>query len=156
MADLTRMTDGQRRGLQVGGVVCLVIGLGLFIMGPIATVLSIGMPTSDLDTFGYQAQSGFITFAIMGFLAFLFIAAGSTMMRFGFLKPVSEIVATETGGAVEHAGERAGAGLGRGWAQSGMVTAGAPTREVVKIKCRGCGYLESEDARFCSGCGQAV
>lgn len=30
---------------------------------------------------------------------------------------------------------------------------GLGAREVVKVRCRGCGYLETEDARFCSGCG---
>lgn len=30
---------------------------------------------------------------------------------------------------------------------------GLGRREVVRIRCRSCGYLETEDARFCSGCG---
>lgn len=28
--------------------------------------------------------------------------------------------------------------------------------EVIKVRCRQCGYLESEDAKFCSGCGRGI
>ncbi|RAX19391.1 MULTISPECIES: zinc ribbon domain-containing protein [Actinomyces] len=33
--------------------------------------------------------------------------------------------------------------------------AGAPA-EVVRLRCRSCGYLETEDATFCSQCGQPI
>lgn len=29
-------------------------------------------------------------------------------------------------------------------------------RVVVKVKCRSCGVLNDEDARFCKGCGQPL
>jgi len=33
---------------------------------------------------------------------------------------------------------------------------GAAPRQEVRIRCRSCGYLETEDATFCSACGQRV
>jgi len=28
--------------------------------------------------------------------------------------------------------------------------------EIIKIKCPNCGYLENEDAKFCSKCGKKI
>lgn len=31
-----------------------------------------------------------------------------------------------------------------------------PPQAAVRVKCRSCGYLDSEDATFCSRCGQRL
>ena len=130
------VSEPRRRTLQVGGSVLFISGLVLF---GLAIVTMVG---TDLAT----ASSAIPQAAVFGFSGVLLLGVGGTMSKFGFLKPVSEYAASEMAGAVEHA---AGA-VGRGLSASGVGGA------VVKVRCRGCGYLESEDARFCSSCGDAV
>jgi hypothetical protein len=144
--DLTRMSPMQRRALQIVGLVFIALGIVL-IVGAILTTVR---PSGDLlAPGGFEGQAsrmvgGFLVVMMGMIVAFL----GAVMVKFGFLKPVSEIVATETAGAVEHA---SGA-LGRGLAGAGIGTG----RHQIKVRCRACGFLDTEDARFCSGCGKPM
>lgn len=137
---VTRLSPSTRNALRIGAVACFAIALFL-IFSVIASF------ESDFDRVSNGGRPtggpGLTTF----FLGGLFLMAGSVMARFGFLKPVSEIVATETQGAVEVTG----AAIGRGLAQSGILGGAAPTH-AVKVRCRSCNFLESEDAKFCSNC----
>lgn len=38
----------------------------------------------------------------------------------------------------------------------GKVAGGVEATTVVKLKCRACGKLNAEDARFCQECGAAI
>lgn len=76
------------------------------------------------------------------------MAAGFWMLKMGFLKPVSEMVATETASAVEVSAGAVARGVKEGLGGSTVF----PSSIVVKVKCRACGYLESDDAKFCSSC----
>lgn len=147
---LARMSAGQRRVLQVGGVLCLVAGLVLFLMGPLAALRSFGSAASG-DGGVEDAVGGMMGLVLFSFLGMLFLVAGAVMARFGFMRPVAELTATETAGALEHAAGAAGRGL-----RGAGLGAGREGGEVVKVKCRGCGFLDSEDARFCSGCGASM
>ena len=132
------VSTSRRRALQVGGSLLFASGLVLF---GLAVVTMVG---SDLAS----GPSALSRAAVFGFSGVLLFGVGGTMAKFGFLRPISEYTASETAGAVEHA---AGA-VGRGLTASGVGTSGA----VVRVRCRSCGFLESEDARFCSSCGGAV
>ena len=37
-----------------------------------------------------------------------------------------------------------------------QITNSSETKEVIKIKCRSCGCLNDEDARFCKACGKEL
>ncbi len=144
------MTDGQRRGFQIGGIVCLVLGLPLMFGGPLIGFMSSASSMSEPSGF----FSGFIGGAVAMFVGFLFVAAGLFMAKFGFMKAYTEVAATETAGAVEHASAAGGRGLGRGLRESGAMDS-LSGRTIVKVRCD-CGYLETEDAKFCSDCGNPM
>jgi len=86
-----------------------------------------------------KAGRGFLTFAIGAPM----LAAGFFLLMFSLQKSLAEIAATEREEAIEHVAERVGRGLRK---------AGAAGTPAVRLKCRSCGFLDSEDARFCSQC----
>jgi hypothetical protein len=153
--DLRRLSDPERQRIRRRGKRLLIVGLVLFVSAPVVFGLSAFLGFSSFLS-GGPAAFGFLPFlafpvAVAG-LVCIFI--GAVHMQFGYAKAGSEIMATETGGAVEHSSAAWSRGLGRGLKESGFSLGGA--REVVKVKCRSCGYLESEDARFCSKCAKPV
>ena len=77
--------------------------------------------------------------------------AQAIALRLGLVRPVTGYVATEAAPAIETAATAFGTGL----RDAGF---GAPGvgGTVVRVKCRNCGYLETEDAEFCSKCGQRL
>jgi hypothetical protein len=83
------------------------------------------------------------------FLGGVLVAGGATLAKLAFAGPVAGVLATETEGAVEVTASAVGRGL-----RAGM--AGGAVGTVVKVKCRSCGYLETEDAKFCSQCSTAL
>ena len=64
-------------------------------------------------------------------------------------------MARATGSSSKYTAEQVTDGIASGLKKHDM-SIGGGGREVVKIKCRNCGYLETEDAEFCSKCGQAM
>jgi len=88
--------------------------------------------------------------------ALIVLGTGSTLIIFGlflliltFIRPISKYYATEASPGIKIIGES----LGEGLKDSGF---GSVQGEVVKIRCPYCGYLESEDAEFCSNCGKKI
>ena len=61
--------------------------------------------------------------------------------------------AKETAPATRITTEAATDGIASGLHKHGMSIGG---KEVIRVKCRNCGFLETEDAEFCSKCGQAM
>ena len=145
---LARMSPGTRRALQVAAVACLAVG-GLMFLGSMFTMVSDSPDVRDPNFIDESNEKG-QRFIIFGMGGILVIGLGGAMARFAFMKPVSEIVATETSGAVEHSSTALGRGIGAGLAQSGHTLGG------VRVRCRACGFLDSEDAKFCSSCGGAM
>lgn len=82
-------------------------------------------------------------FAGGGFL--LVVAAG--LSGVAFAKPLSEVQATETQGAVEVTATAIGRGLRQGFGRQ---------EALVKLRCRSCGSLDSVDAKFCSQCAKPM
>ena len=98
-----------------------------------------------------------VAYAIIGGFTLVF---GLTMVIFGIQMKlaskagkITKYIAKETSHATRITTEAASDGIASGLKKHGM---GIGKKEVVKVKCRNCGYLESEDAEFCSKCGQTL
>lgn len=129
------------------GAVLLLFGLILFLNLPLGVALG-GHP------FGPSPSALGISFLISVVSMFLF-GIGATALRLGMVRPVSRYVATETAPAMEYEAEALGRGIAEGFQGVGVAPPGSggllPT--TIKVKCRNCGYLESEDATYYSKCG---
>lgn len=119
------------------------IGIPLLIIGAILCIYEFVSITSG----GYGSLGRYGIFYIGGFFM---VAVGLMLIVASFVRPVSKYYATEMSPALKITGESIGEGL----KESGFGT--PQTKEVIKIKCPHCGYLESEDAEFCSKCGKKI
>jgi hypothetical protein len=155
--------------LRIVGVILIIIGLIIFITG----VTSQDSESLDDEDFGGGFSTMFLTFIGIAMMMF-----GGFVLYFGFVGGVAKYYADEVSPAIETGTEAFGAGLSRGIQRGGglkidLQTTGqtphrAPgryhtpayqtqgTKEVIRIKCRNCGYLETEDADFCSKCGKNI
>lgn len=136
--DVTRLGDDGRNGLRAGAIVCWVLGALVFI----GFITSVQRWASEPPVYG-ESHPG--PSMVWPFLALGLFGVGSFLAKLGFAKPVSEVLATETAGAAQVTG----AALGRGLREGFGPAASAPA---VKVRCRKCSYLESEDAAYCSKC----
>lgn len=143
---MTRLSPGRRRTFRILGWLTFVPGILLF------SAPFLAVPLAMMNLSG--PSLGFLPLAfLLAFPGFILVAVGGTLLRFGYMKPLAEIGATETADAAEHTSTAMARGLGRGLQESGWSMGG---RDIVKVKCRSCGFLESEDARFCSQCAKPV
>jgi len=97
-------------------------------------------------------------FAIGGFalvLGFAMFAFGAQLFMTANARAISKYAATEAAPAVSITTEAVASGLSKGLKGSN-IGLGSSDREVIRVKCRNCGYLETEDAEFCSKCGKQV
>lgn len=89
----------------------------------------------------------------------LMTTIGFGFLGWGFQGKLASYSAMEAKDAVTIAGDGAGEGLARGVRRGGGIKfdpGRSRSREVVKIRCRKCGYLDSEDAKYCSKCGARI
>ena len=142
------MAPRTRRTLQVVGLCLLIPGFILFLVGGILPFFSL-MGGSEPSEEGFRAfgASLVVSFLVTG-LGMMMFVAGGICASLGFRKPMSELAATDTELAVETTAGAFGRGLTRGGIGGGQ--------QVVRVKCRSCGHLETEDATYCSKCGKAV
>jgi hypothetical protein len=133
------------------GVVLLVAGFVLFLSSFVPVLLAFNEFTRDpFGSAGSIFGSFFLTF-VLGAIAVVLLGIGGFALRFGLIRPVTGYVATEAAPAIR----TAAAAIGEGIRESGFGAA-PRTDTVVRVKCRTCGYLETEDAEFCSKCGQRL
>src|SRR5947199_3862059 len=85
------------------------------------------------------------------FIVIIFLALGFGALRLGLIRPVTTYVASEASPAIERVSETAAGGLKKGFGANPL-----KSESVVKVKCRNCGYLESEDAIYCGKCGKPL
>ena len=122
-------------------------------------MIGVGIPLLLLGI--VLAIFGFISFTRGGFQsagvnAMIFMGGaimamfGLVLIKFAVIRPVSKYYATELSPAMKISGQS----LGEGLKESGFGT--TQQKEIIKIKCPHCGYLESEDAEFCSKCGKKI
>ena len=146
--------QGTRNALRIVGAVLLILGA---VIGIIGLSMQSAPSIEDEDWFA-RASSGIM----MMFCGSSMAMFGAVLLAYGFLRKVTTYYAHEASPAIEevsHAGGKGVTGVIRDAGglkfdihTSGPAFGGGSTREVVKVKCRSCGYLESEDAVFCSKC----
>ena len=133
------------------GIGLLVVGFLLFLLSFVPVFLAFNRFMEDpFGSSGSMFGSFFLSFVI-GALSIIMIGAGGFALRLGLVRPVTGYVATEAASAIETAATAFGTGL----RDAGFGAPGAGGT-VVRVKCRNCGYLETEDAEFCSKCGQRL
>ncbi len=143
--------DGSLFGLGRGsltaiGAILMVIGIILFLV----SATSMMAPSSNpFDFAANQARmnSSFVT----AFIGIIFLALGFGALRLGLIRPVTTYVASEASPAIERVSEAAAGGLKKGFGANPL-----KSESLVKVKCRNCGYLESEDAIYCGKCGKPL
>lgn len=136
---------GNRYGLIFGGAFLVLVGLGLLISS-IVVFESEGdrwFQQSKANPGGDNPMPSTAGPALLGFGGVIMMAVGGFLLKLGLVKPVASIVAADASPALGYAARHVAAGVKEGLA--GGVAA-------VKVRCRSCGFLESEDARFCSQC----
>ena len=142
------------------GIVLLAVGLLFFMVGVVLPFLAIGgfaqNPWGPGGT-GFGGFESFTTSVAMSFvlstIGLVLMAIGGFALRFGLVRPVASYLAVEASPAIQTAAAALGSGLrGAGFG----ATPAAGSRSDVRVKCRNCGYLETEDAEFCSKCGQRM
>ncbi len=151
----------QGRQLTRLGAALLIVGIVLFLGSTLPAFLSMSQFTQNpFGSFGSIMGAFFLSF-VLGAVGIVLIGAGAFVLRFGLIRPVTKYVATEAGPAIEYASASVGRGVMQGLGAGGGIPVRiegnvAPAISTVKVKCRNCGYLESEDATYCSKCGKPV
>lgn len=154
------------------------IGIGMMVLGFILFISTF----FDVANFGNNLMGGsFIEGPFVGdpFTNNSFMKSSGP----SFAKPVIGMILMIAGGIVMNVGARGAAGSGLlldpdkaredlkpfNEAKGGMIndvisnidvvdriTRPSGQKEVIKIRCRGCGSLNDEDAKFCKGCGKEI
>jgi hypothetical protein len=144
------LSGGQLRRI---GVAALVVGFVLFLIGALLPFLAIqGVMQDPFNPGAIDRVGGLFVFSfILSVIGIILIVVGGIALRFGMIRPVSGYLATEAAPAIQ----TAAAAFGGGLREVGFGAPASPSHDV-RIKCRNCGYLETEDAEFCSKCGQRL
>lgn len=132
-----------RKKLRIVGIPLIIIGIIIIIYSFITFFGNFG------DSFEEASQNSMTWFGLST-LGIVLLFVGCVMFYFSIIRPVSKYVATEASPAITTASQAFGKGLKE--SEFGK----SETKEVIKIKCPHCGYLESEDADFCSKCGKKI
>lgn len=153
----------KRSSLSALSVLFLVLGFALFAYGLVQFGSGFFRPSSEffadphrvMDEDRRSAFTGIICIFIgaVGLMAGakgLFFARAGSVLRYAAAETAP--VTTTTFNYVADGTQEGVAKIARAVRQGAPSTSG----ETIKVRCRGCGYLESEDAKFCSGCGAVV
>ena len=154
----TRSIHGTTKSvLRILGAILIIIGLILVIVGVIQ------QSSKEMGEEGWFEQaSGGLIIAFVGGTMIMF---GIAMLYVSFIGKISKYYADETAPAFETASGAVGRGLSEGTQEEGGIrlditssssSGSDSTKVVIKTKCRNCGYLETEDADFCSKCGKRL
>jgi len=133
------------------GIAFLIVGFLLFLLSFIPIFLAFNnFMANPFGSTGSMFGSFFLSFLI-GALGILMIGIGGFALRLGLVRPLGSYVATEASPAIQTAATAFGAGI----REAGFGAPGVGST-LVRVKCRNCGYLETEDAEYCSKCGQRL
>jgi len=147
-----------KKAMRMIGIPLLLIGVILTIVG----FVSFASPNPDDPQVGVDSHQEFrekMDRSAERHLNSMFMFGGGAFMAmigFGLVsasatRPVSKYYATELSPAMKITGQS----IAEGIKESGLISSKEST-EIIKIKCPHCGYLESEDAGFCSKCGKKI
>jgi hypothetical protein len=147
----TMKENARRKGrmLIIVGLTIVVVGLALLIWG-IIDITNIGLGDLDISFLWKVIVGGGLS--AVGIIPF---AVGMYLYMASKMDKIAKFYSRATGGAMKYSTEQVSDGFASGLKKHGM-SIGGGGKEVVKIKCRNCGYLETEDAEFCSKCGQTM
>ena len=150
--------EGTKKNVRALGIILLIIGglLLIYGVGNIFTVFGTspggGTMEEFQDTSAWMMQT-FLVGGISIFIGFVMVGFGSQMIMASKAKEISKYAASQMAPATEMVTEAVASGLSKGFGGKSPVSG---QKEVIKIKCRNCGYLETEDADFCSKCGERM
>jgi len=139
-----------KRGMLAIGAILLIVGIILLIYGFMNFGGLFGQSTDTQQAILQKSNTGFNSIMIMAAGGFMLVI-GIGLIYWSQFRRVASYVATEASPALTTASNAIGKGLKESDAMGNK-----SEKEVIKIKCRHCGYLESEDAEFCSKCGKKV
>ena len=129
------------------GIILLLAGIILLIYGFINFGGFFGSFSGTLEETSSSGFSSIMTIAGGGFM----LVIGIGLVYISQFRRVASYVATEASPGLRTASHA----IGQGLKESGAM-GGSEKKEVIKIKCKNCGYLDSEDAEFCSKCGKKI
>ena len=154
--------DSKRATLSLLGIVLFVVGAALVVYGLVEFSAGFMRPSNEFfadpnRVMDEDRRSGFLGVLGFGFGAacvgiavkLMVFARAGKILRYASAEaaPVAKdtfnYLALETREGVEDVARAVAKGAGS-------------SREVVKVRCRACGFLETEDAKFCSGCGKEL
>ena len=147
----TMKENARRKGRTLITISLLVIaaGLVLLVLG-IIDIMNIGMGDFDFSFMWKTIVGGGL--AGIGTIPF---GIGMYLYMASKMEKISKFYSRATAPAARYTTEHVTDGLATGLKKHGMGI-GTGGKEVIKVKCRNCGYLETEDAEFCSKCGQTM
>ena len=137
------------RALITIGALVVIVGFAIMIWG-IVGIANIGLGDIDFSFMWKIIVGG----AVAGLGAIPF-GVGIYFYMASKMEKISKFYSRATAPSMKYTTEQVTDGLATGLKKHGMGI-GTGGKEVVKIKCRNCGYLETEDAEFCSKCGQSM
>ena len=137
-----------KKVMLIVGIILLILGIILEIYGFINLGGVFDNPTT-LEELESEANQGFGAMMCLAGGGFS-IVIGIGLIYISQIRRVTSYVATEASPGISTASEA----FGKGLKESGYSK--SETKEVIKVKCPHCGYLESEDAEFCSKCGKKI
>ena len=154
---------GVRGGFHLIGLIIIFVGIALIMLGVSERNAAQDIDTEKTEQNGLleprkttdldkerekndKEMTGFMMMGIGGMLLFFGIAVNifPYMPRF---------YASYYGPVIHEFGDAIGEGLSKARSSEQSET---KSKEIIKIKCRKCGYLETEDADFCSKCGKKL
>lgn len=135
-------TNRTRRTLIVTGAILLGVGVVVQIVGLLLMGNLMDRMFGDFNP-RFSSMLGIMGFMMAGGTAFL---AGLVLLIYGLLRPIATFTAESTAPAFRTTAAAVTQGV-----QTGLQTGGVAS-PAVKIRCRSCGHLESEDAKHCSNC----
>jgi hypothetical protein len=137
--------EQKKQSMKLLGLVLLLVGGVVLVFGVIQLIdaFSAFSDISDIES-GFPIGDFFVSMiiTIVGFLLFMFGIQMSFLSRAG---GISRYFARESAPAARIMTEAIGEGLSKGFGTGSG-------KEVVKVRCPNCNYLESEDAVYCSKC----
>ncbi|MHA1225843.1 MAG: hypothetical protein ACTSR2_06075 [Candidatus Hodarchaeales archaeon] len=147
--------------MRIVGIILIIVGIGVLVFGimNIFTAFTSSFDMSSIDNFqnfGSNMMGKFFVGAISVFFGVILLSIGYKLYLATHIRGIAKYTATELAPATTIASEALATGITRGVKNAGGLSLGGSTKEVVRIKCRNCGYLETEDATFCSKCGKPL
>jgi hypothetical protein len=113
-------------------------------------VVGINLAIFDFTSFSTDEFESAAANSAIFMLGSIMAMIGFALIRLSVIKPVSKYYATELSPAMKITGQS----IAEGVKESGIGSYNQ--KEIIKIKCSHCGYLETEDVDFCSKCGKKL